>query len=36
MQFEFQDKVDAVNYCVGLASKLQFYDEQVTGEILRS
>lgn len=36
MQFEFQDKVNAVNYCVGLASKLQFYDEAVTGEILRS
>ena len=27
MQFEFQDKTDAVGYCVNLASKMQVFDE---------
>jgi len=27
MQFEFQDKQNAVNYCVGLASKMQILEE---------
>ena len=30
MRFEFQDKSNAVRYCVGLASKMQYYEESNT------
>jgi secreted Zn-dependent insulinase-like peptidase len=36
MQFQFQDKVNAVNYCVSLASKMQILDDQNMDQILRS
>jgi secreted Zn-dependent insulinase-like peptidase len=36
MQFEFQDKSNAVNYCVSLASKMQILDESNMDQILRS
>jgi len=36
MQFEFQDKADAVGYCVGLSSKMQIFDDDNVDQILRS
>jgi len=36
MQFEFQDKVNALNYAVSLSSKMQILDDSNVGQILRS
>ena len=36
MQFEFQDKMNAVSYCVGLASKMQYFDDSNMENLLRS
>ena len=36
MQFEFQDKVNAVNYCVSLSSKMQVLEDENVDQILRS
>lgn len=36
MQFEFQDKKKAVNYCIALSSKMQVMKEEDTSQILRS
>ena len=36
MQFDFQDKKNSVNYCVGLSSKLHLLDETNYDQILRS
>ena len=36
MQFEFADKIDGINYCVDLASKLSIIDDQNIHQILKS
>jgi len=36
MQFEFQDKMNPVSYCVGLSSKMQTMDDANVDQILRS
>ena len=36
MQFEFQDKVNALNYAVSLSSKMQILDDSNVDQILRS
>jgi secreted Zn-dependent insulinase-like peptidase len=36
MQFEFQDKVNPVSYCVSLSSKMQVLGDDSVDQILRS